>query len=155
MPKHKEELILNLSLDDSWEVCREGIASIGWATQGQGDGYLVCKEVSDPAPWLSGHWAVQVEISLASDSSGRTYVALNGSNRGWGPIQSNHVRDQVSKLRSQIESIASQRKTSGRSQSHASMASELEKLGQLHTQGILTNEEFRNAKSRLLNGYAD
>ncbi len=123
---------------------------MGWALQGEGEGYLTCKEVGNPAPWISGHWAVQVEIVVTEEPSGATRVATYGSNWGWGPIQSNHVRDQVTKLRSRIVSVAGNRATSGRSQDHQAVSSELEKLGRLHAQGVLTDEEFRDAKRRVL-----
>ncbi len=152
MPRYGEELLLDLSLEDSREACREGIVAVGWALQYEGEARLVCKEVSDPAPWLSGHWAVQVEILLHETTPSRTQVVFNGSNRGMCPIQSNHVKDQVSKLRSQIASIANRRQVPARSKTTGSVSSELEKLGHLHAQGVLTDEEFSRAKSRLLDG---
>ena len=150
MPKYEDELVLDLSSEASWEACREGVTSLGWALQGEGEGYLACKEVGNPAPWVSGHWAVQVEIVVTAEPSGSTRVAIYGSNWGWGPIQSNHVRDQVTKLRSRIDSIAGKRAASGRGQARQAVSSELEKLGQLHAQGVLTDEEFRDAKRRIL-----
>ena len=150
MPRYDEELSLDLLLEDSRDACREGIAAIDWALREEGEARLVCKEVSDPAPWMSGHWAVQVEIVLGATEASGTRVFLHGTNRGMGPIQSNHVKDQVLRLRSQIASAADRRRAALRSHTSGSVSSELEALGHLHSRGILTDEEFSRAKSRLL-----
>lgn len=113
------------------------------------EGRFVCREGST-ADLLRGTWPVQVEISLSAGSSSvLTKVVANGSNFGFGPIQKNHLKGQMGNLRNRIELRASEGITVV-PQSSESLTSEIERLAELHVQGILTDEEFRRAKERLL-----
>jgi hypothetical protein len=148
MSKYREEFQLHTPLEDGMIVCREAVAGLGWRVLEQSEMRLVCKEVTPQG--TSFTWAAQVEILLAGESADTTKVTLNGSIFGLGPIQSGHLKGQVGSLRNRIELGAAKSYRLARSQTSTTLASELEKLAELHTRGILSDEEYHKAKARLL-----
>jgi hypothetical protein len=158
MPTHSEEFSLSLALTESMEVCAQAVATLGWRVIEQSMTRLKCAEVKTQL--TSFTWPVQVEIVLRGEPSGGARVTLNGSTFGLGSSQSGYLKEQVQNLRSAIEHTFSRRsaKTAEpapvlESQSHAAaatLASELEKLAQLHASGALSDQEFQQAKQRLL-----
>jgi hypothetical protein len=80
---------------------------------------------------------------------------MNGSISGFGPIQSGHLKGQVGNLRNRIEvglnkEIDTKKQTQSQSQGSL-LISELERLANLHEKGALTDDEFQQAKKKLLN----
>jgi hypothetical protein len=157
MPTHSEEFTLNLALGEGMQVCAEAVATLGWRVIEQSMTRLKCAEVKTQL--VSFTWPVQVEIVLKGEPSGGTRVALNGSTFGLGSMQSGYLREQVQNLRHTIEHTVS-RKTAkpvestpapeSRSEAAVTLASQLEKLAQLHASGALSDQEFQQAKQRLL-----
>lgn len=157
MPTHSEEFTLPLSLVETMQVCAEAVATLGWRVIEQSMTRLKCAEVKTQL--VSFTWPVQVEIILKAEPTGGTRVALNGSTFGLGSMQSSYLTEQVQNLRHTIEHTVSRKtakpvESAPESQSHAAaagtLATELEKLAQLHTSGALSDEEFQQAKKRLL-----
>lgn len=154
MSRHREEFDLSLSLVDAMTACREAITALDWRVMQQGGTGLACKEVTPHG--MSFTWAAQVEILLTSKSSDTTRVTLHGSIFGFGPIQSGHLRGQVGNLRNRIELAGAKgTKPAGRRTTSTPLVSELEKLVGLHSQGILSDEEYHRAKARLLSKQSD
>ncbi len=89
-------------------------------------------------------WAVKLELAVETADSG-SLLLVKGSNFGFGPIQSNHVKGQVGNFMNRLQLALEQPTASG-----AGLSAELEKLSGLHQQGILTDDEFAAAKNRLL-----
>jgi Short C-terminal domain len=157
MPTHSEEFTLSLALTESMHVCAEAVATLGWRVIEQSMTRLKCAEVKTQL--VSFTWPVQVEIILKGEPSGGVRVTLNGSTFGLGSMQSSYLAEQVQNLRHTIEHTVS-RKTAkhvenapaSESQSEAAgtLASELEKLARLHASGALSDQEFQQAKQRLL-----
>jgi hypothetical protein len=82
-----------------------------------------------------------------------TKISLNGSVFGIGPFASKHILGEVQKLKNMIEVEISQFKNNhGKKDNMAggAVASELEKLASLHSQGLLSDDEFRAAKNKIL-----
>ena len=157
MPTHGEEFILQLSLGASMELCSEAVAMLGWRVIEQSATRLKCAEVKPPL--VSFTWPVQVEILLKGEPAGTTRVRLNGSTFGLGSMQANYLKDQVENLRHTIEHAASLKGAKpaenvpvpeSQSPTTGTLASELEKLAQLHASGALSADEFQQAKRRLL-----
>jgi hypothetical protein len=105
MSSHHDELTLNLPLGTSRAACQSAAAGPGWRVTRQEETSLACMEIAQPG--MSFTNPAQVEIALASTGDSSTRVVLRGSNFGFGPIQSNHVKRQVRALRQQIEQAAS------------------------------------------------
>jgi hypothetical protein len=126
-------------------ACRTAIASLGWLVLQQAGDHVMCKEAAPQA--TSFTWPAQIEISIQLHPQG-TLISLFGSIFGFGSIQSAHLQGQIGNLRNRIEVELSQR----RLQAHttATLADELRKLAELHREGVLTDAEFEQAKTRLL-----
>ena len=157
MPTHSEELTSQLSLGETMQVCAEAVATLGWRVIEQSMTRLKCAEVKTQL--VSFTWPVQVEIIIRGEPSGGTRITMSGSTFGLGSMQSTYLTEQVQNLRHTIEHSVS-RKTAKPSESApatetrghmaGTLASELEKLAQLHASGALSDQEFGQAKQRLL-----
>ncbi len=157
MPTHSEEFTLQLSLGETMQVCAEAVATPGWRVIEQSMTRLKCAEVRTQL--VSFTWPVQIEIVLKGEPSGDTRITLSGSTFGLGSMQSGYLTEQVQNLRHTIEHTVSRKSAkspesapAAETRSHAAgtLASELEKLAQLHTSGALSDQEFGQAKQRLL-----
>lgn len=147
MPEYREEFDLHLPLEAALLACKTAVAELDWKISEEGSRRLVCKE---PQEVLSFNWAATAELSLSSVSSDKTRVSINASNFGWGRLQKNHLKGQVGNLRNKVAVAASKPDSSAPVQRNADLSSELEKLADLHARGLLSEEEFRVAKARLL-----
>lgn len=87
---------------------------LGWRVTSQHQRGLICEEV--PQGGLSFTNPVRVEISLAGAEAGPTHIILKGSNVGFGPIQSNHVKNQLTRLTEAVELTARQPSATSSSQ---------------------------------------
>ncbi|MET0557359.1 MAG: SHOCT domain-containing protein [Solirubrobacterales bacterium] len=89
-----------------------------------------------------------MEIVVEEAPAG-SQVLLSGSITGMGPVQKGHLRGQVGALRNKIE-LAARESVSNESNGAGEISSELERLAGLFESGVLTDEEFTQAKARLL-----
>ena len=94
----------------------------------------------------------QAELVLSRKGPTTCMLHMNGSVFGLGSLQKNHLQGQMGNLRNRIELAATEKEPKKESTAPTSMATELEKLAALRTQGLLTEEEFQKAKERLLGG---
>ncbi|MDP3114514.1 MAG: SHOCT domain-containing protein [Candidatus Cloacimonadaceae bacterium] len=148
MSKHQVEFVIPLSLEDSSAACREAIAATGWRVMEQTETRFVCKEISPQSTSLTN--PSKVEILLMRKSSNETNVVLNGSILGFGPFQSGHLKGQVGNIQNKIELFVKKTSPSSGDPSSISLADELEKLHNLKTQGILSEDDYQQAKSQIL-----
>ncbi len=95
MSSHQEELILQLPLDVSMAACERAVNGSGWQVTGRGAATLQGAELRQNA--FSFTFPVQIVVNF-QDENGTTRVILNGSNFGFGPIQSRHVKSQLQDL---------------------------------------------------------
>jgi hypothetical protein len=144
----KQELKATLSTDPpkTMELCRRIIAEMGWKIEAQSENRLVCKELVDM--WMKGVWPVKLELTVQTDAAG-SLLLVKGTNSGIGPIQSNHVKGQVGNFINRL-TLAIQAPAASPPPSHPGLSAELEKLSELREQGVLTDDEFAAAKSRIL-----
>jgi hypothetical protein len=130
------------------EACTKVITDDGWNIVQQDSTSLLCKEGNYHITKVT--WPITMEVLSEVESPTATTILLRGSNFGWGPIQKNHLRGQLSTLRNKIKlAIISDTTTSSEAAS-GGIASELEKLADLHARGVLNSDEFVAAKNRLL-----
>ena len=152
MSKYQQSFILNLPLSRASEVCREVAAQLGWRVLEQTTYRIVCKE---NAPQVTSFtWSAKVEIELEAESQGWTRITLDGSIFGYGPIQSGHLKGQIGRIRNEIE-LAAKKPAQGECDKKPTLTTELEKLSELKQRGVLTDEEFQQAKALLLSTGAD
>jgi hypothetical protein len=151
MSKYNEKLNVNLPEKNVMEICKSVIAKLGWAVLDQSQNNIKCKETGKFDINKANFFAV-VEIILR-ESNDNTEINLNGSVFGMGPFASKHILGEVTKVKNMIEVEINQFKNNqGKSSNvvNISVATELEKLASLHSKGILSDDEFKNAKNKLL-----
>jgi hypothetical protein len=148
MSKHNEEFSINLPTKDLMEICKSVIAKLGWAVLAQSSNMIKCKETGK-FDINKANFFAEVEIVLNAVAND-TRVSLNGSVFGMGPFASKHILGEVQKLKNMIEVEVNQFKNNQNNMASVSVSTELEKLASLHSQGILSDDEFKMAKNKLL-----
>ena len=148
MSKHRDTLELDLPAGAAEQACRRAISELGWRLLEDEGRRLVVKEVSPKV--TSFTWAAKVEVVIKENSAG-SEILLNGSITGMGPVQNGHLRGQLGALRNRI-GLASQdvADDSNDGTGDGEISGELERLAGLRGSGVLTDEEFAQAKARLL-----
>lgn len=97
MPKQQLIFNLNLSPANTLGAFHSAASQLGWQIVSYNNSELVCQEViSNPAS--SGIWPVKVAIAATKIGSNVSRVTLNASNSGFGPFQSNHLKQQLETL---------------------------------------------------------
>lgn len=153
MSTFQQRIKVQLSIDEVMTVCREAVASIGWRVLESGRTRLRCKEMS--VQFTSFNWPAEVTIELTTHEP-KTMITLNGSIFGFGPIQSGHLEGQVGNLSNRIviglnKIIQSMKESHLNQQQGSPLISELERLSGLREKGAITDDEFQQAKKKLLN----
>jgi hypothetical protein len=145
-----DDFDLLVSPEQALTLCRQAVADLGWRVLDQGPDFIRGKEVA--ASGLSFTWPAEVQLVVESEEPGVTTVYLDGKIFGLGPIQKGHLQGQMGNLRNRIELLASQPSALSASDGtrKGALSEELEKLAALKQQGVLSDEEFQQAKARLL-----
>ena len=152
MSKHQVEAVLPHSVDDVAMACQEAVAQLGWRILDQSDSGLTCKEVLPQITSMT--WPAKIEVEWRQEGS-KTRLTLNGSVMGFGPLQSGHLKGEMGNLQNRIQlclrkTASQQQRTPPAPTPQSTLAGELENLARLRSQGILSDEEFANAKAKLL-----
>jgi len=114
-----------------------------------GTNRMVCREAVTQGTLSTN--PVEVVINLYNFKD-RTKFVLNGSVFGFEPIQSNHLKEQMGKLKYLISTCSNQFNSQNfKKNTITSLGNEIEKLAEMYSKGILSDEEFKKAKSKLLN----
>ncbi|RLF67038.1 MAG: hypothetical protein DRN57_06045 [Thermoplasmata archaeon] len=94
---------------------------------------------------------VEVKIRVREDGAG-SRVELEGVNPGEGPYQESHVKTLIFELMDRLEDTVAGRFDDEKEvpPRDPEIARELDLLGKLFERGVLTEEEFRRSKSKLL-----
>ena len=152
MPNHTEKFLAPLPLEQVMMVCKEAVALISWRVLEQERNHLKCKEIATQS--TSFTWPAEIALDLTADENG-TVVVMNGGIAGWGPIQSSHLEGQMGNLRNRIEiglrKLLESQKQVQTTTRGSSFVTELERLVSLREKGALTEQEFQQAKQKLLN----
>jgi hypothetical protein len=147
MSKHNDEFLIHLQIEDVRDACKDAAAELGWRIMEESDNYISCKEV---VPQITSFtWPAKVDVHLHPDQT-QTQVILEGSIFGLGPIQSGHLRGQMGKFRNLIERSAKQATRQTKDNHTFSISAEIERLAELHSKGLLSKDEFKIAKDKLL-----
>lgn len=95
--------------------------------------------------------AARLKIRIEEDEDG-SLVTLEGWGFGFGPIQKGHVKGQLGGLKNRIVVATEAFEPPGPDQPDQGFGAsgELERMAALHRSGVLTDEEFAQAKARIL-----
>ncbi len=147
MSRHADEFILKVPFQEAVELCSEAVSGLGWEILEQTGPRIVCQEKMPEV--TSFTWSAKVEIELSAHGQDATWIHLEGSIFGFGPLQSRHVKGQVGRLRNEIE-VTAKKRAAPTGGGASGLSAELEKLSDLRQRGVLTEEEYRKAKAKLL-----
>jgi hypothetical protein len=103
MSRHEETFQIALPPEQAKFVCGHAITSLGLPCSDLGYGYS-CSESFG----FGFTWPVTMSVIVDHGDPGMSRITIGGSNFGFGPIQSSHVRGKVITLRQRIEQMASQ-----------------------------------------------
>jgi hypothetical protein len=150
MSKYRDEFVLPFSLSVASTICQQALSESKLEVTNKSETLVVCEEhfsfgFTNPA---------RLEVILKVESAGSTRVIINGSNEGFGPVQSGHVKGKVEEIKNNILTEANEKgkaiEVQKTGQIQSSLASEIEKLSKLREQGVISEEEFKQAKAKLL-----
>jgi hypothetical protein len=88
-----------------------------------------------------------MDLGFFLSFSRRTKIEMKGTLKGLDPVQFNYLNEQMGKLKNLIEETAIQISIQDQKQT---LSNELEKLVDFYTRGILSDDEFRRAKEKIL-----
>jgi len=125
---------------------RQAIAGFGWQILEDRKSGVVCKEPTKPI--TSFTFAAKIDISWQQVDE-RTKVKLDGSIMGWGPLQLGHLKGEMGRLQTSVKLILQQ---SAIATPPSGLAVDLQRLGEMKDKGLLSNEEFSQAKAKLIGG---
>lgn len=142
MSKRQESFSLDVPADQAELACRQVIAETGVRVLEDEERRFVIKELLDVS---STSWPVKVELLIEEEGLNSTRIQMNGSIWSWGPIPKRALRSDMDSLREMIKAVAE-----GGGLGSGALSNELERLAALRDKGILTEDEFSQAKARLL-----
>lgn len=143
----QDSVILEVPEGGAQRACRRAISVLGWRILEDSERRMVIKEVMSSG--VSFTWPAKIEI-LIHEQGQACRLELNGSITGLGPVQKNHLKGQMGALRNNIQLALEQRPAPSGETDSGALASELERLLALREKGALSDEEFAQAKARLL-----
>ena len=146
MSKHQVEAVIPRPIEDVVSACQDAVAQLGWRILEQSESHLVCKEELKQV--TSFTCPAKIEVTWRDDG-GKTHITLNGSIMGFGPLQSGHLKGEMGNLQNRIQ-LCLRKAAEVQSPPQSTLASELENLARLRSQGVLSDAEFANAKAKLL-----
>lgn len=144
MSKFNDSFMVNLPEDKASFACRNAISSVGWKILSESDRFFKIKNSVGATTW-----PVTIEIRINSEGA-QTEIELNGSCFSMGPVQLNNVKNNVSNIKNSIIAFAGnmQQQTPA---AQNSITDEIQKMAELHRQGIISDDEFNSFKTQLLN----
>lgn len=104
MSSHEDSFQIPLPPEQAKALCAHAIGSLGLAMKGDLGYGWVCGESFE----FGFTWPVTMNVYINAGDQGMTRITIGGSNFGFGPIQSSHVRKRVAALRQRIEQMVLQ-----------------------------------------------
>lgn len=104
MSRHEESFQIPLPPPKAKALCGQAIVSLGLPCSDLGYGYSCAESFQ-----FGFTWPVTMNLIIDHGDPGMSRITIGGSNFGFGPIQSSHVRGKVTALRQRIEQMAAQR----------------------------------------------
>jgi hypothetical protein len=104
MSSHQDSFQIPIAPEHAKALCAQAITSLGLPIKGDLGYGLVCGESFQ----FGFTWPVTMNVQIDRGDGGMSRITIAGSNFGFGPIQSSHVRKRVLALRQRIELLAQQ-----------------------------------------------
>jgi len=151
MASVQETFSLDLPLSEVMRLCQRVIVSLYWLVTRQTTNSMECKS----PVYNDARYFVHIEINLTEQSPTSTRVELHGHSFWPDWIIANSTQKNVMALRNGMEIEAENprytKAEKDKPSANLTLASELQKLAQLHAQDLITDEEYSKAKAKLLN----
>jgi hypothetical protein len=104
MSSHQDSFQIPLPPEQAKALCAQAITSLGLPIKADLGYGLVCGESFQ----FGFTWPVTMNVQINNGDAGMSLITIGGSNFGFGPIQSSHVRKRVFALRQRIELMVHQ-----------------------------------------------
>jgi len=101
MSRHQDSFELPCPPETAKQICAYAIPSLGLTIDRDLGHGFVCSEKLQ----FGFTWPVTLNVTINQTSAGGSQINIAGSNFGFGPIQSSHVKDRVAGLRRRIEEL--------------------------------------------------
>jgi hypothetical protein len=151
MSNYRENVVLRLGIDNLITIIGDVLSDFDWFLIQKEDKLLKVRE-KDRFDYYN---PLEMEIQMEPSPVG-TRLDISASNSGYGPVQDEYIRGQVVKFLMAVRKKEDELReenikviAAGRDRS---LSKELEKLARLHEIGELTDEEFRRAKEKVIEG---
>lgn len=149
MSKYNQTVRLEVPADELLVLCQKVFQEFGWRVQEVRRSGITAKEVVGQVTGFT--FPARIDLQIKTRADGSSELQISGSISGLGPIQSNHLKGQVGRF---LNSLSLKIDTAKSERAHsvvpASLSSQLRDLAELHSSGVLTDDEFQVAKARLL-----
>jgi hypothetical protein len=143
---------ITLSIEESAEACEAAMQAMGWGLMQQAGPQFLVGEISvtfsGEAIWASA-FSTSLLITLTSKTESRTTVKLEGQKREVPLVGGGALQNEMRNFRAYVEKAAKQIERDRQGQP-GQMVSELEALAKMHQQGLLSDEEFQQAKAKVI-----
>ena len=144
MSSHSTEQVLQAGIEASAQACRFAFNELQMQVkQDTGSSFRADEKLrfgfANPA---------KLAVSLAADGES-CRLSVTSSNFGFGPMQGGHVKGVAETFLSNVR-LYLDRTYQQAERDPGGIAADLQKLGALKDQGLLTEEEFSTAKAKLL-----
>lgn len=101
MSRHEDSFQIPLPPEQAKALCGHAIVSLGLTIKSDLGYGLICAETFQ----FGFTWPVTLTVVVDYGDTGMSRIKIGGSNFGFGPIQSSHVKGKVLGLRQRIEQM--------------------------------------------------
>lgn len=143
MSEHRESLALPSPAQEVILLCREAINNMGFG---------LIEHSADHLRASHGDMKhVYLDIRLRARDAQHTDVSVTATLMGFGPMVKQAVRRDAGRFVNELTVLSDKgRAEKDGAPTRRSLSDELQQLATLHERGILTDEEFKAAKGRLM-----
>lgn len=103
MSRHEETFQIPLPPEQAKAICGHAISSLNLPATDLGYGYSCAESFQ-----FGFTWPVTMSVIINYGEPGMSSITIGGTNFGFGPIQSSHVKKKVQSLRQRIEQLTVQ-----------------------------------------------
>ncbi len=151
MSNYRENVVLRLGIDNLNTIIGEVLSEFDWFLIEKDSNLLKVRE-KDRFDYYN---PLEMEIVMETSHVG-TRLDVSATNSGYGPVQDEYVKGQVVRflmaVRKKEDELREENIRNIKAGREGSLSKELEKLARLHEMGELTDEEFRRAKEKVIEG---
>ncbi|MBN1389581.1 MAG: SHOCT domain-containing protein [Candidatus Thermoplasmatota archaeon] len=133
------------------DIILDVVEELGWRVVDREDKWVSVTEKSR----FDNYNPLRMDINVRAGQAGGTELTVHAINAGQGPVQDEYIRSQVIRFVDSVKMTA-EGVSSGLNRREFirtfSISTELGRLSALHDEGKLTEEEYRKAKEKVING---